>query len=286
MRPFCALAGEGLGDRVLRLCGGAGLGVEHQRARAALGEHLHDAAAHGAAAGDAGDEIAAGDVEHGAVILGNIIRRRQKEEQREEESLMKHCGAELGNPCRCAAVAGRRRPFRPSASRRSSRQADHPDLPWPAGGSTDTHLRAVRADRREVPRPERRDREQARRRRHARARHMAKIAAPDGYTLSQLPVGAFRIPHMQKVDWNPLKDFTYIIGITGYTFGVVVKADSQFKTLQGRDRLRQGQPGQVLLRLDRQRHLAAPADGGGGGEDRACSCCTCRSRATPIPRRR
>jgi tripartite-type tricarboxylate transporter receptor subunit TctC len=61
---------------------------------------------------------------------------------------------------------------------------------------------------------------------------MAKTAAPDGYTLSQLPVGAFRIPHMQKVDWDPLKDFTYIIGLTGYTFGMVVKSDSPFKTLK------------------------------------------------------
>jgi tripartite-type tricarboxylate transporter receptor subunit TctC len=61
---------------------------------------------------------------------------------------------------------------------------------------------------------------------------MARTARPDGYTVSQLPVGAFRIPHMQKVDWDPLKDFTYIIGITGYTFGVVVKADSPFKTFR------------------------------------------------------
>ena len=62
--------------------------------------------------------------------------------------------------------------------------------------------------------------------------NMAKTARPDGYTVSQLPVSAFRVPHMQKVDWDPLADFTYIIGITGYTFGVVVKADSPFKTFQ------------------------------------------------------
>jgi tripartite-type tricarboxylate transporter receptor subunit TctC len=61
---------------------------------------------------------------------------------------------------------------------------------------------------------------------------MARTAQADGYTVSQLPVGAFRIPHMQKVDWDPLKDFTYIIGVTGYTFGVVVKADSPWKTLK------------------------------------------------------
>jgi tripartite-type tricarboxylate transporter receptor subunit TctC len=35
---------------------------------------------------------------------------------------------------------------------------------------------------------------------------------------------------MQKVDWDPLRDFTYIIGVSGYTFGIVVKSDSPFKT--------------------------------------------------------
>ena len=35
---------------------------------------------------------------------------------------------------------------------------------------------------------------------------------------------------MQKVDWDPLRDFTYIIGVSGYTFGVVVKTDSPFKS--------------------------------------------------------
>ena len=59
---------------------------------------------------------------------------------------------------------------------------------------------------------------------------MAKTAQPDGYTISQLTISAFRAPHMQKVDWDPITDFTYIIGLAGYTFGVVVKADSPFKT--------------------------------------------------------
>jgi tripartite-type tricarboxylate transporter receptor subunit TctC len=61
---------------------------------------------------------------------------------------------------------------------------------------------------------------------------MAKTAKPDGYTISQLAITAFRMPHMQKVDWDPIKDFTYIIGLAGYTFGIVVKADSPFKTFQ------------------------------------------------------
>jgi tripartite-type tricarboxylate transporter receptor subunit TctC len=60
---------------------------------------------------------------------------------------------------------------------------------------------------------------------------MAKLARPDGYTVSQLPITAFRLPHQRQVDWDALHDFTYIIGITGYTFGVVVKADAPFKSL-------------------------------------------------------
>src|SRR2546425_5683245 len=61
---------------------------------------------------------------------------------------------------------------------------------------------------------------------------MAKTAKPDGYTLSQLSITAFRVPHMQKVDWDPLTDFSYIIGVSGYTFGIVVKSDSPFKALR------------------------------------------------------
>ena len=33
-------------------------------------------------------------------------------------------------------------------------------------------------------------------------------AKPDGYTVSQLPHGVFRVPHMQKVQFDTLKDFT------------------------------------------------------------------------------
>ncbi len=74
---------------------------------------------------------------------------------------------------------------------------------------------------------------------------MARTARPDGYTVSQLPMGAFRIPHMQKVDWDPIKDFSYIIGITGYTFGIVVKGDSQFKTFRDVIEYAKANPGKM-----------------------------------------
>ena len=57
-------------------------------------------------------------------------------------------------------------------------------------------------------------------------------AKPDGYTLSQLTIGVLRLPHMQKMLFDPMKDFTYIACLTGYTFGIVVKADSPIKTIK------------------------------------------------------
>lgn len=57
-------------------------------------------------------------------------------------------------------------------------------------------------------------------------------AKPDGYTLSQLPHGVFRLPHMQKVQFDVLKDFTWIACLTGYTFGLVVPADSPIKSIK------------------------------------------------------
>ena len=54
---------------------------------------------------------------------------------------------------------------------------------------------------------------------------MASTARPDGYTLSQLPMGAFRIPHMQKVEWDPIRDFTYIIGVTQHGQAVLLSTE-------------------------------------------------------------
>jgi tripartite-type tricarboxylate transporter receptor subunit TctC len=105
-------------------------------------------------------------------------------------------------------------------------------VPWPAGGSTDRHHRALA---------------------ELASKHlgqqiivenkpgaggtlgpssMAMTAKPDGYTISQYPMGMLRIPHMNKVQWSPINDFTFIIGVSGYTFGFVVKSDSPHKSFK------------------------------------------------------
>ncbi len=103
-------------------------------------------------------------------------------------------------------------------------------VPWPAGGSTDVVMRAIS---------------------EAAAKHLgqpiivdnkpgasgtlgpavvAANAKPDGYTLAQMPITVMRLPLMQKTAWDALKDFTYIVHLSGYTFGITTKADGQFKT--------------------------------------------------------
>jgi tripartite-type tricarboxylate transporter receptor subunit TctC len=55
-------------------------------------------------------------------------------------------------------------------------------------------------------------------------------AQADGYTLAQIPLGVFRLGYTTKINWDPVKDISYVINVTGYAFGIVVPADSPFKT--------------------------------------------------------
>ena len=59
---------------------------------------------------------------------------------------------------------------------------------------------------------------------------MARTAKPDGYTITQFPMSMLRMAHMQKTAWNPVTDFSYIIGVSGYTFGFTVRSDSPYKS--------------------------------------------------------
>jgi hypothetical protein len=52
------------------------------------------------------------------------------------------------------------------------------------------------------------------RRRHAGAQALVSCR-PDGYTLRRCPITVFRFPHMQKTQFDPSKDFTYVIGLSG-----------------------------------------------------------------------
>jgi tripartite-type tricarboxylate transporter receptor subunit TctC len=56
-------------------------------------------------------------------------------------------------------------------------------------------------------------------------------ARPDGYTVALLPLATFRMPLMQKMAFDPLRDIAYVAGLGGFVFGLAVKADSPFARL-------------------------------------------------------
>lgn len=57
-------------------------------------------------------------------------------------------------------------------------------------------------------------------------------AQPDGYTIGQIPLSVTRFSQLGTFDQDPLKAFTYLARTSGQTFGVVVRSDSRYKTLQ------------------------------------------------------
>ena len=57
-----------------------------------------------------------------------------------------------------------------------------------------------------------------------------QTTAPDGYTLAQIPLGVFRLPYTTKINWDPVKDISYVLNVTGYAFGIVVPTDSPLKS--------------------------------------------------------
>ncbi|CAG2136564.1 hypothetical protein LMG31506_01685 [Cupriavidus yeoncheonensis] len=104
-------------------------------------------------------------------------------------------------------------------------------IPFPPGGPTDASLRALVAaagkelDQRVVPinKPGAGA--------TLAASVMAQTATPEGYVLSMVAANIFRMPHLQKTSYDPRKDFTYIIGLTNYRYGLVVRADARWKNL-------------------------------------------------------
>ena len=59
-----------------------------------------------------------------------------------------------------------------------------------------------------------------------------KEARPDGYTISQMHVGVVRQMLLNpRPPFHPIDDLSYILQITGFTMGLVVRADAPWRTL-------------------------------------------------------
>jgi tripartite-type tricarboxylate transporter receptor subunit TctC len=101
-------------------------------------------------------------------------------------------------------------------------------VPWPAGGQTDITMRILaELAARTLGQPI-----VVENRPGAAGTMVApalKAAAPDGYTIGQLPITIYRAALQRKVPWDPLRDIAPVIQISGVTFGVVVPADTGFQ---------------------------------------------------------
>jgi tripartite-type tricarboxylate transporter receptor subunit TctC len=118
-------------------------------------------------------------------------------------------------------------------------QARFPDrpiriyVPFPPGGTTDIQMRALcEGASRRLGQPlviENRPGAGG----TLGATAIAGTTRPDGYTLSVMPNSIFRVPVlMARPPFDPMADFTWVIRLVGYTFGIVVRADAPWQTLQ------------------------------------------------------
>ena len=78
------------------------------------------------------------------------------------------------------------------------------------------------------------------------ALHMAREARPDGYTLGQMPNGVFRMPAMtDRPQWDPTRDFSWIIRLVGYMGGVVVRPESPWRDMRDVVAYARANPGRI-----------------------------------------
>lgn len=103
-------------------------------------------------------------------------------------------------------------------------------VPWPAGGATDISLRVLAELASQVL-----GQTVITDNRAGAGGTLVMLilqqAEPDGYTIAQMPQPVFRAPYVQKVLWDPIRDVTPIIQVSGVTFGVLVPAGSAFRSL-------------------------------------------------------
>jgi tripartite-type tricarboxylate transporter receptor subunit TctC len=119
-------------------------------------------------------------------------------------------------------------------------------IPWPAGGATDISLRllaelasqtlgqTIVTDNRAGAGG-------------TLAMPILQRAEPDGYTIAQMPQPVFRAPFVQKVLWDPIRDVTPIIQVSGVTFGVLVPTGSALRSLDDLFAYARARPGELSI---------------------------------------
>jgi tripartite-type tricarboxylate transporter receptor subunit TctC len=103
-------------------------------------------------------------------------------------------------------------------------------VPWPAGGATDITLRLLA----ELAGPLLAQKiiiENKPGAGGSLAMPLLQQAPADGSVLAQLPYPVLRLPFIQKVGWDPLRDTSPILQLSGVSFGILVAADSPWQQL-------------------------------------------------------
>lgn len=133
-------------------------------------------------------------------------------------------------------------------------------VPFPPGGGTDVHLRKfAQLCEKHLGQPmivENRTGASG----AVALTALARNAMPDGYTISVLVPTSLRLPLLQKMQYDPLKDFTYISRLSGYTYVVAVRSDSPWKTWRDLMNYALANPGKLSMGnagLNSSTHLGA-----------------------------
>jgi tripartite-type tricarboxylate transporter receptor subunit TctC len=119
-------------------------------------------------------------------------------------------------------------------------------VPWAPGGSSDSQLRSLAEQAaRHLGQPVVvENRSGAGGTLHANL--LAREARPDGYTIGQMHLTMIRRPFMTRdANWDAATDFTHIIGLTGWTLGMAVRADSPYRSLADVAAAARARPGSV-----------------------------------------
>jgi tripartite-type tricarboxylate transporter receptor subunit TctC len=119
-------------------------------------------------------------------------------------------------------------------------------VPWPAGGATDLTLRLLGelAGRHLGQRVVVENRGGAG---GTLAMPILQQAVPDGHTIAQMPQTVLRAPYLQRVVWDPIRDTTPIIQLSGVTFGMLTQPDSGLKTLDDVLAYARARPGELTV---------------------------------------
>ncbi len=119
-------------------------------------------------------------------------------------------------------------------------------VPWPAGGQTDLTIRLLAEEAEPllgqpvvvVNKPGAAG---------TLVAPLLKAAEPDGHTIGQVPITVYRHALMNHVAWDPVADLAPIVQVSGVSFGLLVPANSPFKSATELIQWAIQRPGELIL---------------------------------------